>query len=58
MKYIECDIQFGIKIQFLDDIENDIRQQAQQRGREMEKLTKENNALMAQSNRSNRAHSL
>jgi len=54
--YTEYDIQFGIKIQFLDDIENDIRQQAEQMGRDMEKLAEENNGLKAQNNRSKGAY--
>ena len=56
MKYTEYDTQFGMEIQFLDDIENDIRQQAEQMGREMEKLTEENNGLKAQTNRSKGAY--
>ena len=58
--YTEYDIQFGIKIQFLDDIENDIRQQAERdmllMGRDMKKLAEENNGLKAQNNRSKGAY--
>ena len=56
MKYTEYDIHFGMQIQFLDDIENDIRQQAEQMGREMEKLTQENYGLKAQTNRNKGAY--